>query len=336
MPRTRTYKCGACGRTHPKPTGKHCQWPQLGEDTDPPNVAQEVDTTEVTSALRTLTENIGILTERMTAMEQKADRNTQPQPIANTDPEGASGTSEQQAAPQEKEIPSVRDLRRDYELGREVNRRLAELELDDDDEDAAKQPTHRTRGKKSGAARTVQDSVLKDIDWPHFHIYTPPGTEPMTFLRLSVQEFTYGFMQMIDRPDARFDRQVMWNLLKDVMEDATEYPWANVLNFFLVVGSNIENDRLRWTDTDEIQKLRIKHSQKHEIVQKKAQQQAPEKPTYCGPYQKGQCPEKGDHAGVRHICAYCLRVNAGQYPHPETNCRRKGVPEVPKNVKGGE
>ena len=72
-------------------------------------------------------------------------------------------------------IPSVRDLRRDYRLGREVSRRLAELDFDEDFTDPPRNASARVRGKRSGAARTVQDKVLRDVDWPHFHIYTPRG-----------------------------------------------------------------------------------------------------------------------------------------------------------------
>ena len=90
-----------------------------------------------------------------------------------------------------------------------MNRRLAEMDLEDDIDGEHRQGARR-RGKKSGAARTVQDTVLRDIDWLHFHIYTPPGAEPMTFPRLSVQEFVYGFQHMVDQPDARLDRSVMW------------------------------------------------------------------------------------------------------------------------------
>ena len=208
----------------------------------------------------------------------------------------------------------------------------------DDEAEPTRTASRRARGKRSGAARTVQDKVVRDIDWPHFHIYTPPGTEPMTFLGLSIPEFTYGVLHMVDQPDANFDRGVMWNLLKAVMEDAAEYPWENVKNFFLIVGSHVENDRLEWGDTEIIEKLQAKHSQKHELVPKKASPQpaASNKLRYCGPYQKGNCPERNDHGGQKHMCAHCYRVKATPYPHPESECRRKTSMEQPKNARGGE
>ena len=247
----------------------------------------------------------------------------------------------QQATPQRRavrDIPTARELRRDYEVGREVNRRLAELELDDEAISGARHGSIRTRGKRSGAARTVQDTVLRDIDWPHFHIYTAPGAEPMTFERLTVPEFVYGFQHMVDQPDSRLDRRVMWDILKGLMEDASEYPWHNVKNFFWVVGSHVENGRLEWADTVPIQQLRVKHAQKHDPPVKKQSTPAAssEKLRYCGPYQRGNCQEKADHAGLKHICAYCYRVKSAQFPHPEAECRRKNTDEVPKNARGGE
>ena len=235
------------------------------------------------------------------------------------------------------DLPSLRELRRNYEVGREVNRRLADLDFDDDTEGGARRGVRR-RGKRSGAARTVQDTVLRDIDWPHFHVYTPPGAEAMTFERLSVQEFVYGLMHMVDQPDAGLDRQTMWEVLKGMMEDAIEFPWQNVRDFYWVVSSHIENNRLEWSDTDKIQKLRAKHAQKHETPAKKQPAQAAqsEKIRYCGPFQNGSCQERADHAGQRHICAYCFRTKRLQCTHSETECRRKVTDEQAKNAKGGD
>ena len=272
--------------------------------------------------------------ERLSAIVEKLSDKVQQMDKNNTEPPAiATAESPNTSQPTLDDVPSARELRRDYTIGREVNRRLAELGLDEDLGDQYKHSSQRTRGKRSGAARTVQDTVVHDIDWPHFHIYAPPGAEPVTFERLSIQEFAYGFLHMVDQPDAKFDRQVMWDLLKNVMEDATEYPWENVRNFFWIVGSHVENDRMKWSEHEKIQQLRAKHAQKHEIVGKKATSAAntQEKLRVCVPFQKGQCAEKADHAGLKHVCAYCHRVKAGQFPHSEADCRRKNTSEQPKN-----
>ena len=234
------------------------------------------------------------------------------------------------------DIPSLQDLRRDYAIGREVNRRLAEMGLQDDDDNLPRNSSQRKRGKRSGAARTVQDSV--DIDWPYFHIYTQPGEEAMTYERLSIPEFVYGYLHMVDQPEAKLDRRVMWDLLKAMMEDATEYPWPNVRNFFWVAGSHVENDRMKWSDGATIQHLRAKHAQKHEVIVKKPATNAAQtgKLRSCALYQKEQCAEKRDHMGLKHMCAFCYRTKSTPYPHPEKDCRRKTTEEQPKNGNGGE
>ena len=332
MPKSRVYKCTACARSHERPTGKHCQWLQL-EQTDEP-APQESDN-GVAQALQILQTQMAAMQRDMQAMGSERAGETQREAAGEPSERRQEGAEAPSAG--DREIPSVRELRRNYCVEREVSRRLAELDVDDDTLEPPRQGARRARGKRSGAARTVQDKVVRDIDWPHFHIYTQPGAEPMTYERLSVQEFAYGYMQMIDQPDADFDRQVMWDIFKMLMEDATEYPWVNVRNFFSVVGSNVENDRMEWADSESIAKLRVKHSQKHEIVQATAAATTPasEKLRYCGQYQRGACPEKGDHGGLKHMCAFCYKMKATPYPHAEADCRRKSG-EQPKNARGGE
>ena len=335
MPRSRVYKCSTCGRSHPKPTGKHCQWPMEDQGDPQPEAADCIAT--LTQAIAKLTEKMDNFGDRLATVEKGSDDGDSSAPEEGLEDRGERLQSQVSPQRTDPDVPSVQDLRRDYAIGREVNRRLAEMGLQDDDDDMARAVSHRKRGKRSGVARTVQDSVVNDIDWPHFHIYTQPGAEPMTFERLTIPEFVYGYLHMVDQPGAKLDRRVMWDLLKDMMEDATEYPWPNVRNFFWIVGSHVENDRMKWTDTENIRHLRVKYAQKHEVVVKKAAITATqrEKLRYCGPYQRGQCPEKADHPGQKHMCAFCYKTRSIAFQHPESECRRKTASEQPKNGKGG-
>ena len=144
------------------------------------------------------------------------------------EPQSATNAAEAQTPARERDVPSVRELRSDYNVKREVNRRLAELDMEEDEAEPSRTASRRTRSKRSGAAKTVQDKVVRDIDWPHFHIYTQPDAEPMTFAGLSIPEFTYGFLHMVDQPDANFDRGMMWSLL--ILRSAIMEKWINSLN----------------------------------------------------------------------------------------------------------
>ena len=336
MPKTRIYKCNACHRSHAKPTGKQCQWVEQEQLAEP---AEKDDRTDVlTAAIQKLTANVEAMGKKIGEMDKRFDGEPDEAPDSDLSDNENDNVATAATSRTERDIPSARELRRDYEVGRELNRRLAELEADADFAENARPASQRMRGKRSGAARTVQDSIKRDIDWPHFHIYAPPGAEPMTFERLSVQEFVYGFMHMVDQPDTKLDRAVMWEILKGMMDDAIEYPWHNVKNYYWIVGSHVENERLDWADTDQIQRLRSKHAQKHDLPVKKPQAQATkaEKLRPCALYQKGSCPEKGDHSGQGHICAYCYRVKGAPYKHSEADCIRRATDETPKNGKGGE
>ena len=249
MPKARTYKCTACMRTHAKPTGKRCPWVDMEqieevEDSDEP-VEQEQVASDLAEAVKGLMSQMEWMGKRMAEMEKARSADNGSSDSERREGSGAASTSAATAQPDigSAGIPSVQELRRDYEVGREVNRRLAEMDMADGPNDIHRGMSQRTRGKRSGAAKTVQDTVVRDIDWPHFHIYSPPGTEAMTYERLSIQEFTYGYLQMVDQPGAKFDRGVMWDLLKAIMEDAVEYPWSNVRNFFWIVGSQVELGR---------------------------------------------------------------------------------------------
>ena len=339
MPRNRVYKCSACSRSHERPTGKHCQWVEAQQPATPStNEPQQENNSDLAAAMATLTATIAEMGKRLADRDERPETNHTVEVESEqeeSDEEPVDSPSSQQ--PRD-DIPSLQELRRNYVVGREVNRRLEELENEQELAGANGLSSQRVRGKRSGAARTVRDTIINDIDWPHFHIYSPPGEEPMTFQHLLVQEFVYGFQHMVDQPDSHLDRQVMWDMLKYMMEDTIEYPWHNVWNFYWIVGSHVENDRLRWSDDRLIQRLRVKHAQKHDPLPVK---QTAKKPTetdklrYCAQYQKGGCPEKGDHAGQKHMCAFCYRIKGTPYPHPECECRRKSG-EQPKNFKGGE
>ena len=70
----------------------------------------------------------------------------------------------------------------------------------------------------------------------------------------------------------------------------------------LLLGA--ENERMDWANHDQIQRLRVKHAQKHDGPPKKQPMQltTAKKLRYCGLYQRGTCQEKGDHAGQKHMC----------------------------------
>ena len=216
-----------------------------------------------------------------------------------------------------------------------VSRRLAELGLDDElDVDDSETSNFRRRTRRSGMARTVEDQVLVEIDWPHFHLYRGNDRRPARFNELTPIEFAYGFMMMLNNPQSRFDRVVMTDLFTDILTDALSFPWEQVRNFYRVVASGVEMKRWTWTDSAQIQRLRFQYSQRPYLPSTYNRQNRTGG-VPCEPFQRGACTETADHGNFRHVCAYCLRIRHLHFGHSENDCRRKKQNE-PKNFREGE
>ena len=238
-------------------------------------------------------------------------------------------------------------LRQDEELMARVTRRLVELGAQaaiPPPTEATSASTDRKPGKKSGQARTVEDTVLRDIDWPHLNVYRGPERRPVRFNDLNMQEFTHGFMVMVQNCKNNFNQDVMFDILRDMMEDALNYPWENVRNFYRILASYVEMDRLEWSDHGRIQALRRQYAQSTTVLSAGGASKS-DKPKFtarsvatnartCHAYQRAECQERGDHSGYLHACAYCVRQTGQAYPHAEKDCRRK-INDGSKNERGG-
>ena len=57
---------------------------------------------------------------------------------------------------------------------------MAELNLLDESEDAEQdaQSANKSRGKKSCRSKTIQDRVIRAIDWPQYHVYRVVDRRP--------------------------------------------------------------------------------------------------------------------------------------------------------------
>lgn len=94
------------------------------------------------------------------------------------------------------------------DLDAKVSQRMKTLLLlsDSDESDSGSDDEKRARktnrkGKKSGRARTADDYVIHEIDWPHLHVYRGASRTPARFEELSIQEFAFGYILSI--PDCK-------------------------------------------------------------------------------------------------------------------------------------
>ena len=363
MAENREYACKTCGTRHPPPTGRRCRFAtpesndrEQDQEDAPPSEHSDLDSLEVDNEHTTdnpgdvVVGAISKVAEQMENIAQRLERalgaaSVVDQPVALPLPRNSAQSVPQPTASQDPEPPQATpsSLRADEDLMVRVARRLRELgddEQDDSAHGATAAPLTTKKGKRSGQVRTVEDIVIREVDWPHLNVYRGAARRPVKYGDMTVTEFVYGYLQMIHNPRNRFDKDVMMGILRNIMEDALTYPWDNVRNFYRVLSSMVEMDRVQWTDTEQISTLRYHYAHRPSNMYR-AQQATPsgrqngESIKTCAAYQRGECTETGDHAGLLHACVFCARVKQTAYPHAEKDCRRKKFMQS-KNANGGE
>ena len=117
------------------------------------------------------------------------------------------------------EVATPNSLRTNLRLMAQAASRLARLEGDEADDDID-QYIPRNRGKKPGSLRVATDLVKHSIDWPHMHVrrMVQGKRKTLAYAELSVEEFVYGFLTMLENPDCKMDMRTMIKLLRILMQ----------------------------------------------------------------------------------------------------------------------
>ena len=55
----------------------------------------------------------------------------------------------------------------------------------------------------------------------------------------------------------------MLDYLDNLMEDASDFSWEAAKASHAIALNNMEADRLKWTDTDKLDRIRRAHAQRH-------------------------------------------------------------------------
>ncbi len=336
--------CGTCGQTHLPPTGKKCQHDEAPHTTD-----EKLD--KMMSLMSGLQGSIDSMDARLEKVEGNGE--TEGETESETEHQEEDKGSEDTEEEQREKV--VKDLQTDKQIQAAVKQRLRELQLaSDDDEDLSDDGAGggaaafiSKRGKKSGRARTANERIKKEVDWPHFHIYRGSDMEPAKYGDLTVQEFVNGFLASRKYCDETLaTRERMLEHLQEMMQDAADYPWANVRNYHGIVLHQFEMGRLTWADRGRIQQLRRMYAQttrgSHlDGASGTATIGQTTGPLFCLSYQRGGCRYNSDHdtsrGNVRHICAFCFKQTGNAYGHGEMDCKRKQKAEQPsKNETEGQ
>ena len=179
---------------------------------------------------------------------------------------------------------------------------------------------------------TAADKVEKRIDWPHWYVRRLVGgkRKPLTFSELRIEEFVFGFLDMLDSPKCKWDYRMMTQILKHMMRDTMDFSWTSARSFYEMAGLEIEKGGIDWTDKETIRDLRMQYARvalqpkvEAKEQQRPAPQPAPADTKTCPAYQKGTCEHDKDHPPLTHACSYCHRMKSLLCRHAETSCFRK-------------
>ena len=220
--------CKTCGTKHGPPTGKGCT-----------NVASNSSTPDQSagdSALNKVLAELQNINTRLDKLENNDNNDNVPQ-------------------------DDSQDIT-DASLAAAVRSRMADLNLlhdapdaeSSDDEHSTRQ-AKKTKGKKSGRARTADDIVIAEIDWPHYYIYRGTERRPAKYSELTVAEFVLGYLSSMEKESSCVQAHMEKHLL-DLMRDSIDFSWDSLRNFHGVLLNQFEMRRITWEDAEEIQALR--------------------------------------------------------------------------------
>ena len=152
-------------------------------------------------------------------------------------------------------VPSLGYLRENASLQSEVDKRLAELE---------KLNETATRGRlKSQRGGPGDFSVKRMVDWPQNFILTGSRKTRPTYDDLSITQWVSGFVRCIQEEKSDAAKECMLDYLGNLMEDASDFSWEAAKASHAIVLTNMEADRLKWMDTDKLDRIRRAHAQRH-------------------------------------------------------------------------
>ena len=163
------------------------------------------------------------------------------------------------------------------------------------------------------------------------------------YTELRAEEFSYGFMAMIESPLCTWDYRVMTRVFKIIMQDAMNISWPFALALYETIGVDVEKGVMEWDDIERINEYRLNYA--HNQGEEKDNQprdggrpplrSAPAGMRCCASYQSHTCELTWDHSPFTHACAYCFKVCSAICRHAEADCIRK-VTDASKNGKRRE
>ena len=177
--------------------------------------------------------------------------------------------------------------------------------------------------------RTADNTVVKQITWPHELIYTQASI-PALYEDLLAMSFVNGYLEVLAtvKDDTK---QLMLSHLQELMADREAYGWPVVLVYHAAWLQHLKQGRAAWADQDTKLKLRwvlvwhsmAKNPRPHATTAQPCKQPVNTRNQWqpgpfsevaqpgakmCEAFNKGQCVDSTVHPAELHVCRYCLHM----------------------------
>ena len=137
----------------------------------------------------------------------------------------------------------------------QVDKRLAEL---------TQLNKSATKGRlKSQHGGPGDVTVKKVVDWPQNFILTGSHKVRPSYDDLTMSQWVSGFVRCIQEEKSEAARSSLLDYLGNLMEDASDFSWESAKAAHVIILTNMEADKLQWTETDKLDRIRRAHAQRH-------------------------------------------------------------------------
>ena len=318
----KVFYCSKCTSQHTRPVGKRCQ--EAGESlvsdvevaAPPSPSASGVSSMsgQILLQLQQLGDKMDRMDRRVQRTEAALDQGTSQASNAVISATNSPSNLLNIARPDnvtESVVPSLGYLRENESLQAEVDKRLADL---------VKLNETTARGRvKSQRGGPGDFSVKRIVDWPQNFILTGSKKTRPTYDDLTITQWVSGFVRCIQEEKSDASRECMLDYLGNLMEDASDFSWESAKASHAIALTNMEADRLKWTDTDKLDRIRRAHAQRHvnpgqnsnvkSAAWKKQKSNNAKTGLICRYFQEGTCKFSTHHrtAGqyFKHVCEQC-------------------------------
>ena len=321
---------------HPRPVGKKCQYEgeTLSGDVEvpaPPSTEPDSNTTvsqQILLQLQQLGDKMDLMDRRVQPTEAALGQGTSQASSSSITPHNSSSQNIlshgiDTECTVESVVPSLGYLRNNESVQAEVDKRLAEL---------AQLNESATKGRlKSQRGGPGDITVKRVVDWPQNFILTGSRKVRPSYDDLTMSQWVSGFVRCIQEEKSEAAKSSMLDYLGNLMEDASDFSWESAKALHAIVLTNMEADRLQWTETNKLDRIHRAHAQRHSVPglsntsrsihNKKVKGLGSKTGVICRFFQEGTCKFSSHHRTAsqlyRHVCEYC------DGPHISRTCTQK-------------